>query len=1155
MLQRLFIGVAILLTGIGSLWAGDSLQDTLPELKNGQAPGNFEQMWAGFDPRAEPLEVQTLKQWEEDGVVMRIVRFRIGVFKGRKAMLAAIYGFPKSAEGGIQKLPGLVQIHGGGQYADYRACLTNAKRGYATVSLAWAGRINAPNYHVTPKEVKLFWDNKTDDPDYKLTTDWGAVEGYHAPCRNPGNVFPSAKPAAWTLDAVESPRNSGWYLCALAARRALTFLEQQPEADPNRLGVYGHSMGGKLTVMTAVDPRVKAAAPSCGGISDRYNDSPLFRATIGDDVSLKHISCPLVFLSPANDFHGRLGDLPKAIHEISSNQWRVTCEPHHNHQDTAEYEVLTQLWFDQYLKGTFKLPQTPKGNLKLNTGDGVPTFIVQPDASKPIDSVDIYYTQQGKPDERPEDREDTMHRFWHHARATDHDGRWTANLPLHSTDKPLWVYANVMYRLDHPITGAGYYYIYTTSSFNLSSLLQVASPEALKSAGCRATLKPSPLIDNFEGDWKKEWFTNNPDEWAITTNKLHDDRWKAPQNAKLAFKGRAAEANTLVVLIDDYGAEVKLQGGPQWQDVALSPENFQDAAGKTMSNWQNIRQLKLSPAEHLKPKRGDTASRRLIGKQWKGSAPEFHDLRWQLPDTTPDAAQLSMLDVFPKSIVQMPDDRLGSTVVSSGYTPSGSLWDKRLDEKDVFQVEISHQQDVDNSFKLRVGKGGQIYSLRGRFGESVPPSYRAGNSRISPWNDEVWQFVAVCSRYNQTSERMSWLQAAAPYRTGFFVHGSGCYADEAEGDTWPIYCPLLASDYEPATRSYRQLNWGLVPQARTIHRSPLLYYSQVRDVGNGVIELTWVVHNFSVRDDIVFNHLNTPWGGTRVSSLPLHYVSTPKGDLELDTLDKQRFAGGVDVRQTGGFALSSQSSKADSPSLALVYGLDQHLESGSASPHDDSPGAQRVQSIYRSWRAGAPHYEKDWADFKDRPANSFRNFDVVEVIRRVRIQPHSSMWFRSYLVVGPKDQCRRIASNLVGQVGYGTCEFNADSSPLVRTGANPSVPAMKLYAHPVKGTLPLFALRNKLTGKVVCTTDPYYFTPQKKLALDVLQSDPDYGYYSQAMSYALDGQTEFLSLLGFGYQHRPAEPGWRKLSELIPADISRFASMYDVDLWVKPVTP
>lgn len=320
--------------------------ETLPALRDGQVPRSFDEMWAGFDPRAEPLEVEVLKEWEDDGVVLRVLRYRIGVFKGLKAMMAAVYGYPK----GKRNLPGLVQIHGGGQYADFKACLANGKRGYATISLAWAGRINAPSYRVTPAEVKLFWAGKSDDPNYKVTTDWGAVDGYHAPGRNPGNVFPSAKAASWTLDDVESPRNSGWFLCALAARRALTFLEQQPEVVPDKLGVYGHSMGGKLTVMTAVDPRVKAGAPSCGGISDRHNMSAIYRATLGDDVSLKNIACPIVFLSPSNDFHGHIGDLPKAIAEINTDQWRVTCSPHHNHQDTPPYEVATMLWMDQYLK-------------------------------------------------------------------------------------------------------------------------------------------------------------------------------------------------------------------------------------------------------------------------------------------------------------------------------------------------------------------------------------------------------------------------------------------------------------------------------------------------------------------------------------------------------------------------------------------------------------------------------------------------------------------------------------------------------------------------------------------------------------------------------------------------------------------------------------
>jgi dienelactone hydrolase len=284
------------------------------------APQTREALWAGIDMQAEPLDVLVLKEWEQDGVVLKILRYRVGIFKGHKANMAAVYGYPK----GASKLPGLVQIHGGGQFAQYEAVLTNAKRGYATISIAWAGRIAAPDYHVNPDRVKLFWEGKTKDPNFKITTEWGVLDAYHAPTRYPTTDFMGLKPSAWTLDTIESPRNSPWFLCAFGARRALTFLEQQPEVDANRLGVYGHSMGGKISVLTAgTDERVKAVVPSCGGISDLKNDSALFRATIADNNYLENIRCPIFFLSPSNDFHGRINDLPAAVKEIKTPEWRL----------------------------------------------------------------------------------------------------------------------------------------------------------------------------------------------------------------------------------------------------------------------------------------------------------------------------------------------------------------------------------------------------------------------------------------------------------------------------------------------------------------------------------------------------------------------------------------------------------------------------------------------------------------------------------------------------------------------------------------------------------------------------------------------------------------------------------------------------------------
>ena len=67
--------------------------ETLPPLKDGQVPQNLDELWAGFDPRKEPLEVEVTKEWEVDGIVCRAIRYRIGIFKGQPATMAAFYAF------------------------------------------------------------------------------------------------------------------------------------------------------------------------------------------------------------------------------------------------------------------------------------------------------------------------------------------------------------------------------------------------------------------------------------------------------------------------------------------------------------------------------------------------------------------------------------------------------------------------------------------------------------------------------------------------------------------------------------------------------------------------------------------------------------------------------------------------------------------------------------------------------------------------------------------------------------------------------------------------------------------------------------------------------------------------------------------------------
>ncbi len=600
-------------------------KDTLPPLVDGKAPQTHEEAWSGFDPRKEPLDVEVLKEWEQDGVALQVLRYRIGVFKGQKAMMIGVYGYPKDAMEKGEKIPGLVQIHGGGQYAHEAAVLTNAKRGYATISISWAGRISAKGYFVNPNVVKLFWEGKTDNPQYKLTTDWGALDAYHAPSRHGKDAFVAIRKGEedWTLDSVESPRNSSWFLCALGARRALTFLEQQPVVDPERLGVYGHSMGGKLTVLTTgADSRVKASAPSCGGVSDYANENPLHRNVVGDSTSLQKIDCPILFLKPANDFHGRINDVPKAVDDIQTKEWRVTSSPHHNHQDTPEYEVATQLWFDEHLKGSFKFPETP--GFKVDLSKGVPKAFVQVDASRPVQSVEVFYTQQGKNPGAKLDIDNVKNRHWRYAKTSNKGSFWEAEMPLISSDKPLWAYANVTYGLDEPVTIAGYYYaVRSADKFVLSSLLSMTAPAQLQEAEVKATLKPSNMIEDFSEGWQKEWFSYKPG-WGRSTHKVYDPQWKAPEGAKLALQVSCKEKNALVITIDGYATEVALEGGNSWEAIELPASAFKNQADEALASFQGIKELRLSPTEVLRGK----PENKTLGKEWVGPDPVFNDLHW-----------------------------------------------------------------------------------------------------------------------------------------------------------------------------------------------------------------------------------------------------------------------------------------------------------------------------------------------------------------------------------------------------------------------------------------------------------------------------------------------------------------------------------------------
>ncbi len=601
--------------------------ETLPPLKDGQIPQNLDALWGDYDPRKEPLEAEVTKEWEQDGIVCRVIRYRVGVFKGEPATVAAFYAFPK----GATALPGLMHIHGGGQSASLATVVTDAKRGYASLSLNWGGN------------KMTFADGKTYDG---LNTDWGALDATHPPQHNKVNHFAGGtKPDAFTLDPVDSPRNDNWFLVTLAARRGLTFLQSQPQVDPARLGVYGHSMGGRLTTqLTGIDKRVKAAVPSCGGSGDlvatldempggeRSKATPIALATTSENPYVARLSVPTLWFSPTNDFHAHMDNMAWTWRVVPDALLRLSMSPHFNHRHDHASTLTQHLWFETHLKGkTGLIPATPAITIEAGR---VPKVVVTPDATKPCQTVRIYVSQDIH----------ELTRFWRRLEAKQVDVRWIAEAPLMDPTQPLFAYANVLYATPEEYrklpTAPG---VANSDTYFFSSREAWMTPAKLKAAGTQATDQPERLIaaDSAEwGDWYRiNW--GNPELWSVHTRKVKDPKWRGPKGAKLRFEIKAREASWLAVKFasNEWGAfaagpkaeyavakELKVIDGWAEVEVDLTDVRPIGATKGKLADWSTLTEIALTPSipaelktPEMKPAKGWT----------RGTDPEIRNLRWE----------------------------------------------------------------------------------------------------------------------------------------------------------------------------------------------------------------------------------------------------------------------------------------------------------------------------------------------------------------------------------------------------------------------------------------------------------------------------------------------------------------------------------------------
>ncbi|MEI6807642.1 MAG: dienelactone hydrolase family protein [bacterium] len=531
-----------------------------------------QQVWAGFDPRKEPLEIETIRKWSERGADCHEFYFTCEKHGAESARIYAIYSAPT----GGKNLPAMLHIHGGGQTVMPEWLEYWNDRGYAALTFNWGGE----------------WDDGR-----KHNAIWGK-RLRHCNHRYAGDKIEAVRP---------TPRESSWYHWTVASSRALTVLERQKEVDPGRLGIFGISMGGTIVWnLAGFDRRVKAACaiygvgwnnypaskydPQAGKLS---RDKKIWVKTMAPEAYAPLVRCPVLFLSGTNDFHGKM-DWAYDTFRALDVEWRAAFTPHYTHHVAEAEGVGLSHWMDTHLKGAAAWPKAPRVQVALDAA-GVPKLTVHADQPEDLKCVKVFYALEN---------DDPKNRFWRLAPVRGKGTTWTASLPVLNVRKRMFAFAEACYK----------------RGMSMAGNFEVVIPSELGQA--KATDKPSLVISDFTKDWDgfstssvgvdpyafveglarvrgpgRRWGIRSLYWVPVLCFKPADPKWRGPDGSALAFDVYTREPVSLKISVAadrfnpgarEYTATVVVKAATSWQSVRLAPSGFKNAKGRHPGNWREI---------------------------------------------------------------------------------------------------------------------------------------------------------------------------------------------------------------------------------------------------------------------------------------------------------------------------------------------------------------------------------------------------------------------------------------------------------------------------------------------------------------------------------------------------------------------------------------
>ena len=438
--------------------------------------------------------------------------------------------------------------------------------------------------------------------------------------------------------------------------------------------------------------------------------------------------------------------------------------------------------------------------------------------------------------------------------------------------------------------------------------------------------------------------------------------------------------------------------------------------------------------------------------------------------------------------------------LSNGKTPLFAT----SPEQAVFFREIEHVSDSSREWKLRIGKGSQIYSVLQDGRELI-----GEQAHINCWLDRVIQSTTIIP------ESVNF----EGFRT-VMMHQAGIKLTEAMDQLYdvPYFSPILAYEFtnqDPQDQSFKTISHMFINQnEKDGHDRPwewqpkALLWQYIRDLGDGVFERVVVIYNYGTTD---LGNFTDMWTGfTKFEPIWEDTIYKPLREANprrrlipiLSKPDGSWYNGGFtklksqDVSVTGGWA-----------ALCL----------------EDEKGSGRIDEASRGigYVFGAGHVPSTTSRF-GYGANVEDNSDkTVFSSNRRLVQKPGDLWYaKHYFIFGGFAKIKATAARLMPYATYGKLqpytiapsERQAGIIALDRHGSEIPVPGVCLWDKPITNGVPILTMFDPERHEYFFANDPYVLTPR-----------------------IYDGRTIFIRLNGFALKAATGEKAPGDLTPLSKA--------------------